>query len=184
MLDVRLSNWIVMSGDVAAAAAFASALILLGAVLVARRQLRKARRLREAQFRPFVVVDLFVKQPPLVYLTITNVGPVQAKNVRVRFTPPIVSSMDDRGTPVSELQIFREGIAYLAPGKEHRTLWDTVLGRWEQDDASRMTERITSVASKRDVPVVPATTRYTPIRLSRYSYVVTASRPTGNGHAG
>jgi hypothetical protein len=136
MLDTRISDWIVTSGDLAAAAAVASAVILLIAAWAALRQLREARRLREAQFRPFVIVDLQVTKPPIVYLTITNHGPVQAKNVRITFTPPISSSLDGEGMPFGQLQIIHDGIEYLAPGKQHLLLWDSVFGRWEGDEAS------------------------------------------------
>jgi hypothetical protein len=85
-----------------AVAAVASAVILLIAAWAALRQLGEARRLREAQFRPFVIVDLEVTKPPLIYLTITNRGPVQAKNVRISFAPPISSSLDDKGTPFGQ----------------------------------------------------------------------------------
>jgi hypothetical protein len=87
---------------------------------MALRQVREARRLREDQTRPFVVVDF---EPIEVHgffdLVIRNVGPTMARDVRIDFDPPIQSSRQF-DTPIGELKMFREGIPTLAPGKEHR----------------------------------------------------------------
>jgi hypothetical protein len=135
MDGAEASHWIVTSGQVAAGAAAVSAVILAVAAIAAFQQLREARRLREARFRPFVTVDLDVSRPPIAILTVSNLGPVQARNVRLTFSPEIRSSLDDHQSVFGELKPIKDGIKYLAPGKSHRLVWDSALNRWNQDDA-------------------------------------------------
>ena len=104
---------------------------------IAQDQVEEARRFREAQFRPFVIVDLDTKTPPALFITVTNVGPIQAKDVRIRFDPPIRTSLESQGVMFDQYQIIRDGIAYLPPGKQHRLLWDSIRGRWEDGDAAK-----------------------------------------------
>lgn len=144
MHETRISDWIITSSDVAAAAAVASALVLIAAAVIAWRQVGEARRLRVeqvaearrqhlAQIRPFVVVDLHVKGQR-ISLVVENIGPVQARDVRLTFDPPMRSSLDDSG-PIcfADLKVLREGVDYLAPGTRHSLLWDFAFRRFEDN---------------------------------------------------
>ena len=119
----------------------ATAAILLAASVVGYFQLREARRLREARFRPFVVLDFDVSSsPPFILITIANLGPVMAREVRFTFEPDLASSFDDRSEdtqvpPISELGVFREGLASLAPGKRIEVLFDSWIRRGDRPDA-------------------------------------------------
>lgn len=97
-------------------------LVLIAAALFGRRQLNEAKELREAQTRPFVVIDLASSAQTLFDLVVTNIGSTLARNVRFEFDPPIRSTDDDLDP--NKLKMFREGISTLAPGKEIRTLFD------------------------------------------------------------
>jgi hypothetical protein len=54
---------------------------------VAWRQVREARRLREQQTRPFVVIDFEVAQNAIVFLPISNIGTTLARDVRFEIEP-------------------------------------------------------------------------------------------------
>jgi hypothetical protein len=61
------------------------AIVLVGALIYARRQVAEAKSTREATIRPFIVVDFDVDRPPVINLSIANIGPVMATNVRFAF---------------------------------------------------------------------------------------------------
>src|SRR3989442_10969515 len=81
---------------VTAASGSATALILFAAALVATRQLREARVLREAQVRPFIVVDFHVLPNSAVYLRISNLGTVMARGIRFSFHRPFLTKLAPR----------------------------------------------------------------------------------------
>lgn len=80
----------------------------------AARQVREARRLREEQTRPFVVVT--IEPDWLASLLVKNVGTTVATEVRIAFDPPFQSHFKDEPLP-----IFRDdGIPSMPPGMELR----------------------------------------------------------------
>jgi hypothetical protein len=106
---------------VAAWAAWATVGIYTVLGLFAWRQVREARKLREAQARPFVVVDF---EPGfLVYLTVENLGRTMARDVRISFDKPLETSLQGR-PEIDESPLFREPIPALPPGKKIRVLFD------------------------------------------------------------
>lgn len=117
---------------VTAASGLATALILFGAALVALRQLREARVLREAQVRPFVVIDFHVLPSSAVYLRISNLGTVMARDIRFSFDRPFVTKLDQ--LKIQELQVFKKGIESMPPGQVIETFFDMFFGRDEKDD--------------------------------------------------
>src|SRR5205823_3560025 len=122
--------------------AAASGLVLLGQLVVfaltawfARKQVNEARRLREAQIRPFVVVDAFVrKKHP--FLSVTNSGTVPARDVKIEFDPPLESSLEDEWQfylPIQDTKIFSEGIPTLVPERQYQGLFDNMPSREGKD---------------------------------------------------
>jgi hypothetical protein len=105
-------------------------LVLVIAALVAWRQVREARRLREDQARPFVVIDLVAWQT-IAEFQIKNIGLTIARDVRFEFDPPLVSSRDSRVNrkPLAETNLFKQGIPTLPPGKTVNALFDTLPSR-------------------------------------------------------
>lgn len=126
---------------VGAAAITVQALVVLVALVYARRQVIEARSLREAQTRPFVVIDFDVlRLRPMIYLVITNHGPTIARNVRFVFDPPLSSSFDDDHDTVSGVRLLTDGMPTLAPGTEIPILFDSFINRGnERPDAYRIT---------------------------------------------
>jgi hypothetical protein len=93
---------------------------------------REARRLREAQAQPFVVVDFEAdQQTQAVYIVISNVGSTMARDVHMTFDPPLTSSLDSNPNvvPPRELKPLSEGIASLPPGKQIRVMFDMFTQR-------------------------------------------------------
>jgi hypothetical protein len=107
-------------------------LVLLGAAVVAWRQVKEAQRLRKEQARPFIVID-FDARATIVELRITNIGRTIARDVTFDFNPPLASTHDSqhgRG-PLMELNLFKDGIPSLAPGKEIKIFFDQFPARVE-----------------------------------------------------
>jgi hypothetical protein len=112
------------ASDWSAAAAILPATIALAAAIVAYIQVREARRTRDAQAQPFVVVDV---QPSVVWanilnLVIENVGRTMAKDVRVRFSPAIATSLN--GYDLANSTLIRDGIPSLPPRRRVEVLFD------------------------------------------------------------
>jgi hypothetical protein len=117
-------NW----AAVAAVAACATVVIYIVIGLFAWRQVHEARKLREEQARPFVIVDF---EPGwLVYLTVENLGRTVARDVVIQFDKPLTSSLQGR-RQIDESPLFREPIPTLPPGKKIRVLFDQYNDRTE-----------------------------------------------------
>jgi hypothetical protein len=86
----------------------AQLLVLVAAAIVARHQVLEARRLREQQSRPFVIIDFDIERGVEVYLQVANLGNSLAREVTFEITPPLESSID---VPVDKIKMFTEGIA-------------------------------------------------------------------------
>jgi hypothetical protein len=113
----------------AAAWAALTFVALVASAIVGLRQVFEARGLRKAQTRPFVVVDFHPWQT-FVDIEITNLGSTLATDVAFEFNPPLQSTMDGdaRGT-FRELNLFRNGIPTLPPGKKIVVLFDQFPSR-------------------------------------------------------
>lgn len=108
----------------------AQLLVLFGAALVAWRQVREARRLREQQNRPFVVIDFDIERGVETYLEVANLGTSLARDVKFSISPPLASAVD---VPVEKFKMLNTGIPTLAPGKRIRTFFDIGFQRIESD---------------------------------------------------
>lgn len=104
--------------------------VLVAAALVGWNQVREARRLREQQSRPFVVIDFDIERGVETYLEVANLGNSLARDVTFEITPPLESSID---VQVEKFKMFNEGIATLAPGKRYRTFFDSGFQRLKSD---------------------------------------------------
>jgi hypothetical protein len=119
-----------------ALASWATFAVIAGSLAFAWRQVAEARRLREQQTRPFVVVDL---EPGwIIYLTIENVGRTLARNVRVKFEPPLSSTRAD--VRFEEIPALRDGIPTLPPGRKFRYFFDSSIERLNRTDLPRSYE--------------------------------------------
>jgi hypothetical protein len=76
-------------------------------------QVLEARRLREEQAPPFVIVDF--EPGSLIYLTVENIGRTMARDVAIRFDKPLESTLLEP-RELDESPIFREPIPRPAAG--------------------------------------------------------------------
>jgi hypothetical protein len=81
--------------------------------VIALRQLRESRRLRELEYRPYVIVDFYFKGF-FVFLEIRNIGRNPARDVTVSFDKELIPSDDRRSANFS---IFDQPIPMVAPGR-------------------------------------------------------------------
>jgi len=105
-----------------------SALVITVAAAVAWFQLREAQNQREAQDRPFVVIDFYPEATSIINFRISNIGKTVARDVRFRVHPPFVTKAGDN-RDIMKLQVFQTGIRSLAPGRVIEFLFDTWIGR-------------------------------------------------------
>lgn len=110
-------------------------LVFAAAALYARRQAIEARRLREQQARPFVLIDFHAHQT-VIELVVTNAGATVARDVRFEFDRPPVSAyeLEPGGRrKVAEVTMIKNGIPSLAPQKEMRLFFDQFPARAAAD---------------------------------------------------
>ena len=114
---------------IAALAATGTLVVVAVTALYAKGQLGEARRLRQAQTRPFVVVSVDVEQQTMFMLVVENIGAVPAWNVRVQFDQLPHSSI--RG--FDELRLLKEPIPTMPPGHRYRAYWESSLNVFDAE---------------------------------------------------
>lgn len=121
-------HWIALG---AIAAAVQAAAVLL-ALWYAAGQLREARRLRERQERPFVVIDFDVQTlPKAVLIEIVNLGSVLAREVTFTFDPPLQAAVES--TPGYDPADFvKQTFSTVVPGAKIVTVFDFAPDRKER----------------------------------------------------
>ena len=103
---------------VAIALASGTALATTLLVVATFLNVRELKKLREAEFRPHVVIEVLVKRHAF-RVGIRNAGAVGAHDISVVFDPPLIGQFErDAGDGgLGQLPMFREN-GYLAPGQQ------------------------------------------------------------------
>ncbi len=85
-----------------------------------------ARRLREEEAAPYIVVDLAPgpTSRKLLQLNIENTGRTAARNVRLKFDPPLQQAAPTSGYEIGNWSAVRDGIRTMAPGRRIGTFFD------------------------------------------------------------
>jgi hypothetical protein len=112
------------SAYVAALAQVGTFAIAFLAAVFAWRQVHEARKTREAQAQPFVVVDILPGRvwPNRLTFVLENIGTTLARDVKLTFKPPLTTTVGDNA--LSKSALIREGITALPPGRRIETLFD------------------------------------------------------------
>jgi len=127
--------WSAVAAWVSAVATLGTAGIAVTAVVIARRQLAEARRVREEQAQPYVAVFMTSSGVDQFHdLVVRNFGATAAHDVVVTLEPPPRRSAGpDEGFEFFSEVWLPERIPTLVPGQEWRTMWDFTPARAEQE---------------------------------------------------
>lgn len=113
-----------------AIAAWTTLAVALAAAIGAFKQLGEARRTREEEAQPYVVVFMEPTiSPEFIDLVIRNLGKTAAYSVKLTSSPPLTQT---DGSSTTELWLPEE-IPVLVPGQEWRTFWNTAIDRKGKD---------------------------------------------------
>lgn len=83
---------------------------------------REARRARDDQDRPQIIVDADYTGRFTTNIVVRNIGHGIAKNITFEFSAPLQSTS---GYDITELPYFRHGINFMAPQTDLPAVWDT-----------------------------------------------------------
>lgn len=111
---------------VAALALLLSGLTTWWTVKYARAQLALAKRVQKEASEPYVVVDIEPSEPGsfALVLSVHNVGPTMARNVRITATPDLTSSESDAVTEALQ-RVLARTIPMIPPGRRLMYFFDT-----------------------------------------------------------
>ena len=137
-----LGEWVGLGGYTPeqwqAVGTMATAFIALAAAVFAWQQVRHARKLREEQAQPYVVVDFEASRNIMMNLVIRNTGLTVAHDVKITFDPPLVSTFDATRKPTFAESLFLiKGIPTMPPGRTWTALFERGPDRFERKDLPR-----------------------------------------------
>lgn len=121
--------------DFGAASGVGTLLVAVAATVIARRQLKQARQLREEEAAPAVIVDVLPDETAgfILDLVIENIGRTAARDVKITFDPPVKSATDMAGYELTDWSPLKDGIKTLVPGRRLTAMFDSSVDRYESD---------------------------------------------------
>ena len=108
--------------DIAVIAQVLSSLATLVVALGILYQGRQARRARDDQFRPQIIVDADYTGRFTTNIVVRNIGGGAAKDITFDFSAPLESTS---GWDITELPYFQNGINFMAPQTDLAAVWDS-----------------------------------------------------------
>ncbi len=108
--------------DIATAAQLLSSLATLVVALGILYQGRQARKARDDQDRPQIIVDADYTGRFMTNIVVRNIGHGVAKKITFEFSAPLQSAS---GVDIAELPYFKNGINFMAPQTDLPTVWDS-----------------------------------------------------------
>ena len=149
-----------------------TALVAVGAAIVAWHQVGEARRLRLEQAQPQVVAYLEMDETPAsIDLVVKNFGTTTAFDVRLSVTPPLRRSTG--GVAPIELPDL---IPTLVPGQQWRTWFDAGRARYQSEELSDE-ERYAATVTYRDASKRKYSSEST-LDFAQYKPIMYADRKT------
>jgi hypothetical protein len=131
-------------------AVFAQLLSSLGTLVVAcgiLYQGRQARKARDDQDRPQIIVDADYTGRFTTNLVVRNIGHGMAKNITFEFSAPLQSTS---GWDITELPYFKHGINFMAPQTDIASVWDSYQNVVQNLKEKGLTEGITITSRYED----------------------------------
>ena len=103
----------------------------------ANRQAAIAEQVRQEQVEPYVVVDIRPSDHVgyVFVLVIENTGPTVARNVQIKFDPPLerVEETLSGWPPIRDALFLKEGIPFMSPGRRIEWFFDVGFKRLDSD---------------------------------------------------
>ena len=116
------------AGAWTAAATWATFIVLLVTLLYVARQVKE-------QFRPWVTVSFHFRSI-IAFIAVRNIGNTPARNLRIRFEPELVSTLN---AELERVAMLSEETPVLVPGEERLILLDRIPDRLKSDLPRRHT---------------------------------------------
>ncbi|MBA3491116.1 MAG: hypothetical protein H0T55_03440 [Rubrobacteraceae bacterium] len=108
---------------------------------------REARRARDDEDRPQIIVDADYTGRFTTNIVVRNIGHGTAKNITFEFSAPLQSTS---GYDVTELPYFRNGINFMAPQTDLPAVWDSYQNVVRNLREKGLTEGITITSHYED----------------------------------
>ena len=108
--------------DIATAAQLLSSFATLVVACGILYQGRQARKARDDQDRPQIIVDADYTGRFTTNIVVRNIGHGMAKNITFEFSAPLQSTS---GADITELPYFKNGINFMAPQTDIAAVWDS-----------------------------------------------------------
>ena len=115
---------------------FATFIVALGILY----QGRQARKSRDDQDRPQIIVDADYTGRFTTNIVVRNIGHGMAKNITFEFSAPLESTS---GSDITDMPYFKHGINFMAPQTDLPTVWDTYQNVVKNLRAKGLTQGIT-----------------------------------------
>jgi hypothetical protein len=108
---------------------------------------REARRARDDEDRPQIIVDADYTGRFTTNIVVRNIGHGTAKNITFEFSAPLQSTS---GNDITELPYFRNGINFMAPQTDLPAVWDSYQNVVANLKDKGLTEGITITSNYED----------------------------------
>ena len=115
---------------------FATFIVALGILY----QGRQARKSRDDQDRPQIIVDADYTGRFTTNIVVRNIGHGMAKNITFEFFAPLESTS---GSDITDMPYFKHGINFMAPQTDLPTVWDSYQNVVKNLRAKGLTQGIT-----------------------------------------
>ena len=130
---------------------------------------RQARKARNDEDRPQIIVDADYTGRFTTNIVVRNIGHGMARNITFEFSAPLESTS---GYDITELPYFKNGINFMAPQTDLPAVWDHYQNVVENLRAKGLTEGITITSHYEDRNGEPYQTAWTinPLLLEGSGY--------------
>jgi hypothetical protein len=108
---------------------------------------REARKARDDQDRPQIIVDADYTGRFTTNIVVRNIGHGMAKNITFEFSAPLETT---EGSDITEMPYFKHGINFMAPQTDLPTVWDSYQNVVENLRAKGLTQGVTITSKYED----------------------------------